>query len=126
MGQSIATIFPNKNIVSEHLIPPKDIAYLKKNMKVIFQIDAYNYHQWGLATGSVMEVSREVYLINNQPFFKVKCSINETNLFLKNGYSGNIKKGLTTTARFQLNKRTVAQLLFDKTDNWLNPKLSNK
>ncbi len=122
-GQDIAAISLNEDIISEHLVSPKDIGFLRVNMEVILQVDAYNYNQWGLASGVISEISNEIYVVGNQPFFKVRCKINETHLSLKNGYIGKLKKGLTTTARFKITKRTLAQLFFDKTDNWLNPKI---
>lgn len=122
-GQPIAIISPNGKIVTECLVPPKDIGYLRIGMPTVYQVDAYNYNQWGLATGSITEISNEIYFMENQPFFKVRCNLNETHLSLKNGYKGKLKKGLTTTVRFKITKRTLAQLFFDKTDNWLNPKI---
>ena len=122
-GENIAEISPDGQILAEQLVSPKDIGYLKPDMPVIFQVDAYNYNQWGLATGKITEISNEVYIVNNQPFFKVRSSLDQSFLKLKNGYKGNLKKGLTATARFKVTKRTLAQLLFDKTDDWLNPKI---
>lgn len=122
-GQNIAFISPNSYILAELLVAPQDIGYLQKGMPVLFQVDAYNYNQWGLATGSIIDISNEIHVINNTPWFKIRCSLDEEELSLKNGRKGKLKKGLTTTARFKVTKRTLAQLLFDKTDNWLNPKL---
>ncbi|RIJ46174.1 HlyD family efflux transporter periplasmic adaptor subunit [Maribellus luteus] len=122
-GESIAEISPDGEILAEHLVSPKDIGYLQVYMPVIFQIDAYNYNQWGLASGRIIEISNEIYVVNNQPFFKVRSSLDQSHLSLKNGYKGSLKKGLTVTARFKVTKRTLAQLLFDKTDDWLNPKI---
>jgi len=73
--------------------------------------------------GKVKEVLSDVVLINQKPMFRVRCTLNDNSLQLKGGYQGNIQKGLTFTARFQLNRRSLWQLLFDKVDNWLNPKL---
>ncbi|QGY43596.1 HlyD family efflux transporter periplasmic adaptor subunit [Maribellus comscasis] len=122
-GQRIAVVSPDDKLISEHLVPPRDIGYLKNSMPVVFQVDAYNYSQWGFASGEIIDISNEIYLINNQPYFKVRCSLNEQYLLLKNGFKGTLKKGLTTTARFQITERTLAQLLFDKAEDWLNPKL---
>ncbi|MCD4697283.1 MAG: HlyD family secretion protein [Bacteroidales bacterium] len=122
-GQTIAVISPNDNMITEYLVLPKDIGYLRKGMPVMFSVDAYNHNQWGLASGKIIDISNEIYLINNQPFFKVRCCLNESYLTLKNGFKGKLKNGLTTTARFQITERTLAQLLFDKADNWLNPKI---
>ena len=123
-GQKIAVISPEGKLVSEHYIPPNDIGYLKNDMPVYFQIHTYNYREWGFASGEVIDISNEVYLLNNKPFFKVRCSLNEQYLTLENGFKGHLKKGLTTTARFQVARRSVAQLVFDKTNDWLNPKLN--
>ena len=125
-GQVIGVINPCDSLIIEHLVPPEDIGYLKTGMPAVFQIDAYNYNQWGLATGNIIEISEEIYFIDNRPFFKVRCRMNEQYLSLKSGYKGELKKGLTTTARFKITERTIAQLLFDKTDNWLNPNILNK
>lgn len=125
-GQIIGVISPSDSLITEHLVPPEDIGYLKIGMPAIFQVDAYNYNQWGFATGNIIEISKEVYILENRPFFKVRCKMNEQYLSLKNGYKGELKKGLTTTTRFKVTERTIAQLLFDKADNWLNPNILNE
>ncbi|SHK03710.1 HlyD family secretion protein [Tangfeifania diversioriginum] len=124
VGQRIAIISPDDKLISEHYVSPNDIGYLRNKMPVRFQIHAYNYREWGFASGEVMDISNEVYLLNDKPFFKVRCSLEEQYLALENGIKGNLKKGLTTTARFQITKRSITQLLFDKADDWLNPKLN--
>jgi membrane fusion protein, peptide pheromone/bacteriocin exporter len=122
-GSVIGFIHPSDSILSEHLVSPRDVGFLHKGMKAFFQVDAFDYHEWGLASGNITAISKDIYMIDNQPFFKVRCHINEKNLELKNGYKGELKNGLTMTARFIVTKRTLAQLLVDKTDNWLNPNL---
>ncbi len=126
VGQSIATLSPDDRLIAEILVSPKDIGYLKPGMEVIYQVDAFNYNQWGLASGEILDISKEIFLTNNQPHFKVRSTIHESFLSLKNGTKGELKKGLTTTTRFKLTKRTLAQLLFDKADDWLNPKIIQK
>jgi len=121
-GQTIATISPSDSIIAEAHVTPDKIGFLREGMPVVFRIDAYNHYQWGLASGKITDISHDIYFQNNKPFFKVHCSVNEPYLTLQNGYEGKIKKGLTTTAHFKITRRTLAQLLFDKTDNWLNPK----
>jgi len=122
-GQVIAIISPKDTLIAENLVPPKNIGYLRTGMAVFYQIDSYNYNEWGLATGKIIDISKKIFTIENQPFFKVRCNINETHLSLKNGYRGKLKNGLTITTRFRITKRTLAKLIFDKTDNWLNPKI---
>ena len=54
---------------------------------------------------------------------KVICALDSETLSLKNGYIGHIRKGMTVNANFIITQRTVFQLLYDKIDNWLNPKV---
>jgi membrane fusion protein, peptide pheromone/bacteriocin exporter len=122
-GQVIAVISPDGELVSEAYVLPKDIGYLNAGMDAIYQVDAYNHSLWGFASGKVIDISKEVYLMNNQPYFRVRSSLNESQLTLKNGYAGEFRKGFTATVRFKVTERTLAQLMFDKTDKWLNPQV---
>ena len=124
-GQSIGEISPEENMVAECMVSPKDIGFIKKNQKVKFQIDAYNYNQWGLLEGKVMDIDQNI-TVNQQTgeaYFKVRCVMDKNYLQLKNGYKGQIGKGMTLTARFYLLDRTLWQLLFDRVDDWFNPNL---
>lgn len=122
-SQNLAYISSNNALLAECYISPSDIGYIQQNQKVKFQFDAFNYRDWGMIEGNVKEVLSDVILIDQKPMFRVRCTLNKSSLRLKNGYRENIQKGLTFTARFQLNRRSLWQLLFDKLDNWLNPKL---
>lgn len=122
-GLPLAQISPLSSLLVECYVLPSDIGLFYLDMPVNFQIDAFNYNQWGMATGKVKEISSDIVKINDQAVFKVRCSLETTHLKLKNGYKSELKKGMTLTGRFTLTQRTIAQLMFDKLDNWLNPKL---
>ena len=121
-NQQIARIAPETDLLVECFVTPSDIGLIEQGMPASFQFHAFNYNLWGVATGSVNEISNNVISINNQPFFRVKCQLDQRFLRLKNGYKGNLKKGMTLTGRFKVADRTLFQLLYDKADNWLNPK----
>lgn len=120
-GQDLAQISPDTSLIVEAYLSPNDIGLIRKKMEARFQIDAFNYNQWGIASGIVEEISNDVQLIDNRPMFKVRCSLNKNFLQLKNGYQGFLKKGMTLQARFMVTERTLWQLLYDKADDWLNP-----
>lgn len=124
-GRVFANITPKGKLLVECYINPTDIGYISKNMDVVFQFDAYNYNQWGLEHGKVIEISHDVFQENQSVFFKVKCSLDKESLSLKNGYEGDLKKGMTLTGRFHLTERTLFELLYDKLDDWLNPRLQD-
>ena len=124
-GQPIGEISPEENQVAECMVSPKDIGFIKKDQKVKFQIDAYNYNQWGLLEGKVVDIDQNI-TVNQQTgeaYFKVRCVMDKNYLQLKNGYKGQVGKGMTLTARFYLLDRTLWQLLFDRVDDWFNPNL---
>jgi len=122
-SQSLAYISSDNLLLAECYITPSDIGYIHQDQQVSFQFDAFNYRDWGMVQGKVSQLLNDVVVIDQKPMFRVRCVLHKNSLQLKNGYQGNIQKGLTFTARFQLNRRSLWQLLFDKVDNWLNPKM---
>ncbi|MEN8122038.1 MAG: HlyD family efflux transporter periplasmic adaptor subunit [Bacteroidota bacterium] len=122
-NQIIAQISPGDELIVECYVQPKDIGLICKDMNVSFQLDAFNYNQWGTANGRVIEVLEDIVNMEGTPVFKVKCKLQTSHLKLKNGYKGKLKKGMTLTSRFKLTRRSLFELLYDKTDDWLNPKM---
>ncbi|RZK19098.1 MAG: HlyD family efflux transporter periplasmic adaptor subunit [Pedobacter sp.] len=121
-NEILGEISPDSGLIAETYVAPKDIGLLKIGTKARFQIDAYNYNEWGMATGKIVSISNDIFMQNGaQPFFKVRCLLDKNSLNLKNGYVGKIKKGMTLQARFFVTRRTLFQLLYDKADDWLNP-----
>ena len=122
-SQTIALITTGDSLLVECYVTPNDIGYIHKGQNVKFQVDAYDYQQWGLLEGEVIDIISDVAQIENQAFFRVRCSLNKDYLELPNGYKGTLKKGMSLTGRFYLTERSLAQLLFDKIDDWMNPKI---
>lgn len=124
-GEVIAELSPTTELLAECYVSPSDIGLLKVNNTVKFQIDAFNYNQWGMATGKIISIQKDISIVNDVPLFKVQCAINQKELQLKNGFSGTLKKGMTLTARFFIANRSAFDLLYDTVDDWFNP-ASNK
>lgn len=122
-NQTIGSIAPSDSLIVECYVSPNDIGYLQIGKQATFQVDAYNYNQWGLADGEIIDISNQPYQEDKLVYFKVKCKLNQNYLFLKSGYQGKLKNGLTLTSRFLINRRSLYDLLFDKADDWLNPKI---
>ncbi|WP_310554785.1 HlyD family efflux transporter periplasmic adaptor subunit [Flavobacterium sp.] len=121
-SQPIADISSIDNLIVETTVSPNDIGLIKKNKPVKFQIDAFNYNQWGLLEGKVIEMDNNITLQENQAFFKVRCSLNSKTMQLSSGYKTQVSKGMTLTTRYIITRRSLFDLLFDKVDDWLNPK----
>ncbi|RAV29508.1 HlyD family secretion protein [Sinomicrobium soli] len=121
-GVNIGEISPDTGLLIECYITPSDIGLVRESQAVTYQIDAFNYNQWGFATGQIVSIGNDIENIDEETaVFKVRCSINEKYLQLKNGFRGNLGKGMTLTANFKLTERSLFDLLYDKVDDWLNP-----
>lgn len=121
--QTIAYLSPDKKLIVENTVSPQDIGLIKIGQVVKFQLDAFNYNQWGLLTGKVYDIAQNVTIENERVYFRVRSELDETTLSLKNGYTASVSKGMTLTSRFIITERSLYDLIFDKVDDWLNPKL---
>ncbi|TDX01213.1 HlyD family secretion protein [Dinghuibacter silviterrae] len=118
-GEILAVISPDSNIVAECAVSPRDVGFIRPGMAVRCQVDAFNYNEWGVVEGKVVSVGNDFILQDGHPVFKVRCSFAKTYLEMRSGLRGNLKKGMTLQARFLLTRRTLYQLLYDRTSDWL-------
>lgn len=121
INQVLGEISPDTSLVAELYLSPGEIGLLREGMPVQMQIDAFNYNQWGTVSGVVDDISSDVIIQNDQPFFRIRCTPDQTYLQLSNGARGDLRKGMTLQARFVVSRRSLFQLLFDKVEDWLNP-----
>jgi HlyD family secretion protein len=120
-GEALAVISPASGLVAEVYVTPRDVGLIRVGAPVRMLIDAFNYTDWGVVTGRVVEVSGDFVQVGGQPMFKVKCSMDRDWLSLRNGFTGHLRKGMTLRARFVVAERSLFQLLFDDVNDWLNP-----
>lgn len=121
-GQVLGRITADDELLVEAYVSPADIGALQIGTPVRFQVDAFNHHQWGMASGEVISISPDIVLTREQPVFVVQCRLDAAMLQLPNGYAGRLRPGLTLTAHFSLARRTLFQLLYDEVDDWLDPR----
>jgi multidrug resistance efflux pump len=120
-GESFCELSPETTLIAECFVATRDVGFLKNNQLVNFQVDAFDHNYFGIIKGKIISIDNDFSILDNKPVFKVRCEFDSTTLSLKNGYTGRLKKGLRIQARFIIASRTIAQLLFDKIDDWLNP-----
>ena len=120
-NETLCTISPEGDLIGECYVPTRDIGLLKVGQPVRYQMEAFDYNYFGVLTGKVTTIDNDFTVINNTTVFKVRCSFDSTQLHLKNGFTGKLKKGLNFQARFIVARRSLWQLLYDKMDDWLNP-----
>ena len=122
-GQSLAVISPDSTLCMEIYVTPRNIGFMSLGMPVNVQVESFNYNEWGTLPGKVTEISSD-FLIDSQgnSFYKVKCQMERNYLMLKSGQKGILKKGMTVSAHFMITRRSLFDLLYQKIDDWANPK----
>ena len=122
-NQPLAYISPEKELQVKVRVPSGAIGLIAPGMAVRFQIHAFDFHRWGLAGGRVVSVAGDASEADGRSVFMVTCQLDDRCLRLKNGFEGQLKKGMSLTARFLVARRTLFQLLYDQLDQWVNPHL---
>lgn len=125
-GEALAVISPDAELIAESYVNTRDMGLLKQDQQALFQIDAFDYNYFGILTGKISTIDNDYTVIDNKPVFKIRCFLDNKQLHLKNGFAGELKKGMTLQARFVVTKRSLWQLLFDKIDDWVNPTAPEK
>jgi len=120
-GQKICTIIPKSKLISEIYIASKDIATIKLDSEINLIIDSYNYNEYGSLKSKVTNISSEATIIDNKPYYTVKCEFEKEYLKLKNGFKGHLKKGMSLTSRYKIAKKNIIEIIFEKSTNWLDP-----
>lgn len=120
-GEPVCTISPEGSLVGECYVQTKDIGLLKIGQTARYQIEAFDYNYFGVLTGKITAIDNDYTLVNNMPVIKLRCSFDSTQLHLKNGFTGHLKKGLSFQARFIVARRSLWQLLYDNLNDWLSP-----
>jgi HlyD family secretion protein len=123
-GELIGVISPDSKLIGEMYISSKDIAYIRIGQEVSMQVDAFPSREWGRAKGKIFEISDDYIWQEQQAVYRVKCHFHEKKLVLKNGYEGELIKGMTFQARCHIVSRSLLELLTDKAEDWLDPRIS--
>ena len=121
-GQKIAEISPDGELVAICFVNPSDIGLINEKQQVRIQVDAFNYNEWGMLEGTIIDISDDMIVENGSTaYFRVKCRPVKTSLSLKNGHTASVKKGMSLNSRIVVIRRSLFNLLFDKADKWFNP-----
>lgn len=121
-GQKIAEISPKGELIATCFVKPADVGLIHEKQKVKIQVDAFNFNEWGMLQGNIIDISDDMILENgSEAYFRVKCKPEKKVLSLKNGYKAEIKKGMSLNTRILVTRRSLYHLLFDKADKWFNP-----
>jgi len=100
----------------EAFLDEKDIKFLKIGQVCTLQYDAYPYTDWGIASGTVEQISNEPVVLGGHAFFKVIVQSSVVTLQLEDGRVGKIVNGMAAKLRFIVNRKSLLQLIYQKSE----------
>jgi len=124
-GEALGEVSPEAGLVVDTYVSPRDIGLVRVGQDVRLQVDAYPYTQWGMLDGTVTAIGGD--LVNRGDgnpganAFEVVVHPRTTALHLPGGARGELRKGLTLSARFLVARRSVLQLFYDDANALFNP-----
>lgn len=127
VGDRIGVVSPTgTRLVADVAVSPVDIGQLRVGMPVRLHVDAFDYRVWGAIDGMVLAVGDDFLPGNDQrPAFRVVVAPSRATLTLGNGARGDLRKGMSLTARFVVARRSLLQLLIDDAGDWLDPRVTS-
>jgi multidrug resistance efflux pump len=122
-GQVLGTVSPADGLCVESQVSSRDIGLVRIGQTVRLQVDAFPYTQWGTLEARVESVSADFVAgaAAAPAQFKVLLRPAATHLVLPGGLRGELRKGLTLTARYVVGQRSLLQILYDEASVWLGP-----
>jgi HlyD family secretion protein len=114
----IGRIVPEQHLVAECLVPPDCISRITENQPVKLSIDAYPATVFGRATARVIIVPSDASTVSGQPFYVVTCALDRSSDFMR-GKDIKLKSGMTVTGMFLLGRKSLYNLLREKSSKLL-------
>ena len=120
-GMSLAKISPTGLLVAECFIDPGHISSVKDGTRVKLRFDDSGFRSHHPLETRVDLMDQEVTLFNGTPAYRIRCTLDNAPIYYANGSIETVKNGMTFTASFILFRRSVAALILEKANLWVNP-----
>ncbi|HVW20642.1 MAG TPA: HlyD family efflux transporter periplasmic adaptor subunit [Opitutaceae bacterium] len=102
---------PHSQIRIEAYLPERDLTLLRAGQPAVIQYDAYPYPEWTGVPGTVVAVSTEPVPGAAQALFKVVIGAAAGAYPRAEGRAGTIAEGMTAGVRFIVNRKSLLQLI---------------
>lgn len=117
----LLSISPDQNLIVECWISPSDIITITHGQHITYSIPEIRNQIATTLQGKVIYIAEDYTLVNNKPMFRVKCSLDQSEIRLQNGFSYLLGRGLLLETRFLLARKSYWELLYQQLYDWFNP-----
>jgi len=125
-GISLAMISPTGLLVAECFIDPGHIPSVKEGTRVKLRFDDSGFRSHHPLETHVDLLDQEVTLFNGTTAYRIRCTLEDAQIHYTNGTSEAVRIGMTFTASFILFRCSVAALILEKANLWVNPTVSTQ
>ena len=105
---------PAPRLVIEAFLRERDAKFLQAGQRAAIQYDAFPYQEWGTAPGAVVDISPDAVRLGPQSLFKVSLQSPVLLLRMTDGRVGRIADGMTASVRLVVNRKSLLQLIYQK------------
>lgn len=125
-GQVVAAVSPADRLVVEAAVPAHRIGFIHEGQLVKIAVDTYAPTEWGTMDATARSISADLqHAAPGSPrHYKVLIAPHRPALVRPDGAIAPLRKGMTVSARFQVARRSLFQLLYEDTAQWLDPRRS--
>lgn len=120
-GMSLGKISPAGMLVAECHIDPGHRASVKEGTRVKIRFDDTGFRSHHPLEAQVDLMDEEVSVYNGMPSCRIRCMLPDLMIRYTNGSCETLKNGMTFTASFVLFRHSLASLILEKANLWVNP-----
>ena len=117
-GDSIGQIYPKEQsgYYAQVYVENSDIAKIKPDQEVKFEMASYPSSEYGYFTGTVKEIAKDVTVDQNtgNAYYVVKVECKNMEIKNKDGEKGNLKSGMAAQAKIVVDDDSVLHFVLDK------------
>ncbi|MEN8202272.1 MAG: HlyD family efflux transporter periplasmic adaptor subunit [Bacteroidota bacterium] len=123
-GMSLGMISPSGLLAAECYLNPAHIASVEEGSRVKLRFDDGGFRTHHPLDAEVDLLDEEVCVYNGIPSYRIRCTLHDTKIRYTNGSCETLKNGMTFTASFILFRHSLASLILEKANLWVNPSLT--
>ena len=117
-GDSIGQIYPKEQsgYYAQVYVENSDIAKIKPDQEVKFEMASYPSSEYGYFTGTVKEIAKDVTVDQNtgNAYYVVKVECKNMEIKNKDGEKGNLKSGMAAQAKIVVDDDSVLHFVLSK------------